>query len=136
VLHGAQVYPRSQCRFGAPPCMSPPKRHCAAPETFAFFLYPSSEEEVAAMAPYMRILHTQLAQHPRRTLDPQHACVFIPNIDTLCVSNNCVETDGLLSAALADLQYWNGNGANHLVFNFRDMQVSTTHPCVRCAQLR
>lgn len=47
--------------------------------------------------------------------DPNLACIFIPTIDTLKQSNLRLDET---SKVFASLSHWNGDGKNHLIFNF------------------
>lgn len=70
------------------------------------------------------------------TADPSKACIFVPSIDILTLHNLPLEETSKL---LHSLPFWNGEGENHLLFNFipgtapefhRLLQFNTGHAMI------
>lgn len=132
-----------ECKFGSLPCMTraQEKRWCSSSEMFRFYLYPLNTGDKMIynnMSDQAHELFTVLRHHPKRTDNASEACLFIPFVDSLCVTNMCFwrhqqrksmfssnVRNGHLSLSrtvtkyLWDLKYWN-NGKDHLLFHFGD----------------
>jgi len=57
---------------------------------------------------------------PYYTTEDEDACLFVPPFSTLCDRNDCNPAEPFLAYLLDRLQFWNGDGMNHVVFEISD----------------
>lgn len=110
-----------------------PRTGCDNPSNFRFYLYEVEEvrqavdwrgDDLVSESEPASALFEVLSRHPYRTLDPEAACVFVARVDTLCAYNMCRMAPSATTRLLSSLPYWRGDGRDHIVFNFNDMQLT------------
>ncbi|XP_022655917.1 exostosin-1-like [Varroa destructor] len=82
---------------------------------FRVYVYPPAEDGQSVSSSYLKLL-SAIKRSRFYTANPDEACLFVPNVDTL--DRDILSDDYVRSAqaALWNLPYWN-EGRNHLIFN-------------------
>eukprot|EP00500_Bicosoecida_sp_ms1_P000774 CAMPEP_0203809300 /NCGR_PEP_ID=MMETSP0115-20131106/2192_1 /ASSEMBLY_ACC=CAM_ASM_000227 /TAXON_ID=33651 /ORGANISM="Bicosoecid sp, Strain ms1" /LENGTH=1066 /DNA_ID=CAMNT_0050718025 /DNA_START=94 /DNA_END=3294 /DNA_ORIENTATION=+ len=88
---------------------------CSA-DNYSVYAYPL-EDAVREVSAEFAMLHATFASSPFATDDPRTACVMLPNVDTLCLYNDCDPVD--VGLRLSMLPHWDG-GRRHLVITIGD----------------
>lgn len=110
----------SSCSFGDGVCSwsTEERPWCGTVGGFLFHVYPVPGAGQGSAA--FRSLMAWLVRHPLHTQNASMACVLVPELDTLQVSNTPGEGDLRVTELLARHELWGGSGKGNALFHFGD----------------
>lgn len=87
---------------------------------FKVYVYPDLEKSLAAEKKGIRLVYPKILRAIREsrfyTDNPEEACLFVPNLDTLDRDHLSKDYVKSLGPQIRRLPYWK-DGRNHLIFN-------------------